>query len=110
MSKKVVVKNPTRTRKWGWGWSCTPTGNDALSIERPGKPDYVGTFKQIREAQDTDRTYKSLRSGDTFTNSAIFYDGQVVEGIEGYDGSTQPLSCWDPEFDGKGPITLVVKD
>lgn len=109
MSKKIVVNSPTRTRKWGWGYSCTPTGH-GTEIEQPVKPDYVGTLNQVAKAQATDRTFKSLRSGGTFTSTATFYDGKVIEGFIPHEGaSVQPLDYWDPEFDGKGPLTLVVE-
>lgn len=76
-TKKITIKNPTRTRKWGWGWTNTPTGRDAYSIERPGI-DYTGTWKQIYQRITADKTYASMLSGGTFVNTAWFYDGKYI--------------------------------
>lgn len=61
--------------KFGWGWSCSPTGTDAYSIETPAVPEIAGKLDQIRRYINTDRTFKSIRSGGTFYNTAWFYDG-----------------------------------
>lgn len=75
-TKEIEITNINRKRKWGWGWSCTPTGEDAYSIETPSRPTVVGTLNQIQK--DNDVTYQSLKSGGTFTNSAWFWDGQRI--------------------------------
>lgn len=76
-----------RTRKLGYGYSCTPTGDDAYSIETPGRPDYVGTFRQIRAALSEDRTHRSLHSGGTYTNEQWFYRGRRITHYS-LDGTT----------------------
>ena len=78
MLQEIDIKDINRTRKWGWGWSCTPTGEDAWSIERPAKPDCTGTLNQIQAYANGDRTWKSMQSGGTFTNTSYFYDGKPI--------------------------------
>lgn len=64
------------SKKFGWGWSCTPTGEDAYSIEYPGAPDYEGTIEQVKKARSDDRAFHSL--GGAFYNTAWFYDGNRI--------------------------------
>lgn len=98
---KVTVNNPSRSRKWGWGWTNTPTGRDAYSIEMPGI-DYTGTLNQIAKAISEDRTYASMKSGGTFTNTAWFYDGRRIVNREDFNE-------WLQWTDNKQPVTLELE-
>lgn len=100
-TQKITVENPTRTRKWGWGWTNTPTGRDAYSIEIPSRPDYTGTMKQVLKAISEDRTYRSMKSGGTFTNTAWFYDGKRIV-------NRQEFNDWLDFDDGTGSVTVEV--
>ena len=74
--KEITVKNYVRNRKFGWGYSFTPTGEDAYSVEVPGRPDHEGTIKQIFTARDEDRTWQAYRNSNH--NTAWFYDGKRI--------------------------------
>jgi len=78
MFEEITVPIVYINRKFGWGWSCQPTGQDAYSIETPTRPDVTGTINQCRQYADTDRTFKSIKSGGTFYNTAWFYDGKRI--------------------------------
>jgi hypothetical protein len=77
-TQELTIKNPNRSRKFGWNWTCTPTGRDAYSIETPSHPSVTGTIKQIGQEIDNDRTFRSIKSGGTFYNTAWFYDGKRI--------------------------------
>ena len=91
--------NP-KTRRLGWGWSCTPTGRTAYEIETPTHPYYTGTYRQIMAAIAEDRTYQSMLSGGTYTNTAWFYLGRRITAIWGLynttndNGEELPMSEW----------------
>lgn len=78
MYQEIIVKNPNLVRKFGWGWSCQPTGRDAYSIETPDCPDITGTINQCMKYANENRTFKSIKSGGTFYNTAWFYDGKLI--------------------------------
>lgn len=57
-----------RRSKVGWGYTCwTPE-----HPEPPSKPDHVGTWRTVSEAIDTDRGYRSLKSGGTYLSTTWF--------------------------------------
>ena len=98
----LTIDNPSRSRKWGWGWSNNPTGKDAYSIEIPAAPDYTGTINQVTEAKSADRTWASMKSGGTFTNSAWFYAGRRIKMTDEFD-------TW-LNRGGPGPLTIEFAD
>ena len=96
--REITIKNFNLTPKWGWGWSCAPTGTDAWAIEEPIRPNYTGTLKQIGNARNADRNWKSMSDG-TFFNSLFFYDGKPVRstwmfGILNGRGNDDPDTKW----------------
>lgn len=99
---KVTVNNPTRSRKWGWDWTNTPTGRDAYSIEIPSRPSYTGTLRQVLKAISEDRTYASMKSGGTFTNTAWFYDGKRIVNRDAFND-------WLDFDDGTSPVSLELE-
>jgi hypothetical protein len=99
-TERITIDNPTRTRKWGWGWTNTPTGEDAYSIKVPSAPDYTGTLKQIFACIACDRTYASMKSGGTFTNTDWFYDGKRIT-------NRREFGWWLDEYRMDMPISPV---
>lgn len=78
MSQEIVINNPNRSRKFGWSWACSPTGRDAYSIETPTRPQVTGTIKMIQAEIAGDPTFRSIKSGGAFYNTAWFYDGKRI--------------------------------
>ena len=117
-TRTITVTNPSLRRHWGWGYSTTPTGRDAYEIEMPASPDFTGTIKQILAARSSDRTWKSLRGGGTYTSEAWFYRGQRVVSVEEWGNNTEmhisPLGCEldrsDPDYpeERETEITITV--
>lgn len=87
-----------KTRTLGWGYSTQPTGRDAYSIETPARPDYTGTFRQVCEQRDNDRTFNSL--GGAYYNEAWFVGGKRIKAVWGlYNtvddlGNEVPMEQW----------------
>jgi len=106
--KKVTLKHPNRTRKWGWGWSCKPDGRDAYSIEKPTRPAYTGTFNQVNKARNSDRTFNNL--GGAFYSTAWFYNNKEITGIEIGGEVYSFAALFNFDLDMAGPITLVLED
>ena len=81
--KQITVKNPYRNRKFGFGWNASPSeypDGRGYYYEPPAKPDYTGTIRQVYEAIENDRTFASIRSGNTFHSTAWFYGDKRITG------------------------------
>lgn len=68
-----------RSRKFGWGYSFTPSGTGPRTIERPTKPNYVGTIKQVFEAKASDKTYNAHKD-TALSSQQYFLNGFPVKG------------------------------
>ena len=105
---EITVRNWRRSRSFGWAWSCTPTGEDAYSIEIPSRPDYTGTYGQVVDAMLADRTFASIKGGGGFYATAWFYKGgRIVATQIARDDWWQGFI---PETDARDPdITIRVE-
>lgn len=76
MSKITITR---RTRKIGWGLNASPTPwEHGLYVEKPTRPDFEGTLKQVFDYINNDPFYKSLQTG-TYHSTAFFVDGQRID-------------------------------
>lgn len=73
---KKLVKNFKRSRKFGVAWSYCDgcSGRDI-----PTRPEYTGTWRQVREWLANDRTYQAALSGGTYLHEVFFYDGAPID-------------------------------
>jgi len=86
-----------KTRTLGWGYSTQPTGTGS-EIEIPTRPDYTGTFRQVCEQIQADRTFHSL--GGAYHSEAWFMNGKRIVAVWGlYNdidelGNEVPMEQW----------------
>lgn len=97
MSGYTEITVDLQDGKFGWGWSCTPTGEDAYSIEVPKGPDHVGTVASVRRKAQNDRAFNSL--GGAFYNTAWFYDGKRITHTWNFDCIADRNDPNDPDYD-----------
>ena len=104
---EITVRNWRRSRSFGWGWSTVPTG-EGINIEIPERPDYVGTYRQLCEAEAEDRAFQSSKSGGAFYATRWFYKGKPIVGTryagEWYSGF---VTSW---LDDCQDVTIRVVD
>ena len=68
----------TKRSKVGWEYNTSsrtivlPSGYTNWTIDKPEKPYYTGTIRQVINARDNDRTFALVKSGGTYYSTAWF--------------------------------------
>jgi hypothetical protein len=69
----IEIATITKRTKLGYGYSTNIKQNSqGWYIERPEKPDYEGTYNQVWNQIESDKTLAAIKSGGSYYSSSWF--------------------------------------